>query len=133
MPKLKQLSCSVELGPGKLALKEYGTRYTDGGVETFVAVPNVNVPFTILLKSEGYIAPGLAAFTFIDGEYQCNRNRGGLKFPSKDVAASEYEIDFRFSQKEEKTSAGKFVGRVWSFAQMDRGMTFLCSQASLLG
>ncbi|KAI7578386.1 hypothetical protein KC316_g9894, partial [Hortaea werneckii] len=67
MPKLKQLVCSIELGQNRTPLQEYGARYSDGAVESFVAVPDTKIPFCIRLKSEGYIAPGLAAFVFMDG------------------------------------------------------------------
>ncbi|KAK0933350.1 hypothetical protein LTS01_026176, partial [Friedmanniomyces endolithicus] len=58
----------------------------------------------------GYIAPGLAAFVFMDGQYQCNRNRLRLKLPEDGVDPSQYEIDFYMRQKEEKAADGRFVG-----------------------
>ena len=48
MPTLKQIKGSIELGPGNTILKEYGARYSDGHVEAFVAVPDVDVPFQYL-------------------------------------------------------------------------------------
>ncbi|KAK3704432.1 hypothetical protein LTR37_013855 [Vermiconidia calcicola] len=120
MPKLKQINCSIELGPGNTKLKEYGARYSDGYVEAFIAVPDTDVPFTVHLKSEGYIAPGLAFFVFMDGVYQCNRNRIGLKLPDKGVQPKDFETEFRLRQKEEKTSGGSFVVRDWTFAKLDR-------------
>ncbi|RMZ03216.1 hypothetical protein D0860_06907 [Hortaea werneckii] len=119
MPKLKQLVCSIELGQSRTPLQEYGARYSDGAVESFVAVPDTKIPFCIRLKSEGYIAPGLAAFVFMDGQYQCNRNKLQLRMPDDGVPESEYEIDFCLRQKEEKTANGTFVGRQWSFAELN--------------
>ncbi|KAK3117935.1 hypothetical protein LTR53_000227 [Teratosphaeriaceae sp. CCFEE 6253] len=119
MPTLKQVSCSIELGPRGTKLKEYGARYSDGGVETFVAVPETKIPFHIHLETKGYIAPGLAAFVFMDGQYQCNRNRLRLKLPEDGVDPSQYEIDFYMRQKEEKAADGRFVGREWTFAELN--------------
>jgi len=58
MPQLKQLTCSIELGPGRTKLTEYGARYSDGVVEAFIAVPGSKIPFAVHVQSEGYIAPG---------------------------------------------------------------------------
>ena len=127
MPTLKQISCSVELGSGNTKLKEYGARYSDGHVEAFICAPDTTVPFTIHIKTEGYIAPGMAFFLFMDGEYQCNRNRIGLPIPVDGVQSSECEVEFRLRQKEEKTSAGTFVVRDWTFAKLNRGTIFCYS------
>lgn len=121
MPKLKQIKCSVELGQSRTPLKEYGARYSDGVVETFVAVPETNMSFSIHVQSEGYIAPGLAVFVFIDGQYHCNRNKLGLVIPEDWTPRTQYEVDFCMRQKEEKTVSGKFVGREWSFAELSTG------------
>ena len=121
MPKLKQIECSIELGSSNTKLKEYGARYSDGHVEAFVPVPGGDIPFTIHIKSEGYISPGLSFFVFMDGEYQCNRNRVGLKLPGEDAQPQDYETEFRLRQKEEKTNTGSFVVRDWTFAKLDRG------------
>lgn len=121
MPKLKQVKCNIALGPGEVALKEYGARYSDGVVECFLPVPETNIPFSIHVQSEGYIAPGLAVFVFMDGNYQCNRNKLGLCMPDRGVARDQYEVDFCLRQKEEKTATGAFVGREWSFAELNTG------------
>ena len=121
MPTLKQINCSIELGPSNTKLKEYGARYSDGHVESFVAVPETDIPFSIHLQSEGYIAPGIAFFVFMDGEYQCNRNRIGLKLPLEDIQPTDYETEFCVRQKEEKTSFGTFVVRDWTFAKLNKG------------
>lgn len=118
MPNLKQISCAIELGPNNTQLKEYGHRYTDGGVEAFVAIPESDIPFQVHVTSNGYIAPGLAAYLFIDGQYQCNRNRQRLQVPSPGMSPLEYEIDFKLRQREEKTSEGQFVAREWTFSRL---------------
>lgn len=121
MPKLKQITCSVELGLSRTKLKEYGARYSDGVVETFIAVPDTTVPFCLHLQTEGYISPGLAVFVFMDGKYQCNRNRLGAHLPGDGVPPSKYEWEFCLRQKEEKTAEGRFVGREWTFTKLDIG------------
>lgn len=121
MPELKQIEASIELGTSNTKLKEYGARYSDGHVEAFVAVPDTDMPFTIHLTTKGYIAPGISFFVFMDGEYQCNRNKIGLKLPGDGIPAREYETEFRLRQKEEKKSAGSFVAREWSFAKLNTG------------
>lgn len=126
MPTLKQIQCSIELGPSNTKLTEYGARYSDGHVESFIAVPDTDLPFTIHLTSQGYIAPGLAFFVYIDGEYQCNRNRTNLRLPETGVQPSEYETEFRLRQKEEKTSLGTFVARDWTFVKLDTGLWLCC-------
>lgn len=119
MPTLKQITCNVELGASHAKLKEYGARYSDGAVETFIAIPEAGIPFNIRISTKGYIAPGLAAFVFIDGNYQANRNRLGLKMPAHGVDPSQHEVEFVMRQKEEKGADGRFVGREWSFAQLN--------------
>lgn len=121
MPTLKQITCSIQLGPSDTKLKEYGHRFTDGGVEAFVAVPDTKIPFNVRVTSSGYIAPGLAAYVFMDGQYQCNRNRQRLQLPAPGMSARDYEVDFRLRQKEEKTAEGTFVAREWTFAELRTG------------
>ena len=131
MPKLKQITCSIELGQSRTKLREYGARYSDGAVETFIAVPETHVPFCVRVQSDGYIAPGLAVFVFMDGQYQCNRNKLKLSIPTDNMPKNQYEVDFCLRQKEEKTASGTFVGRDWSFAQLDtckiKHQTSLCT------
>lgn len=122
MPKLKQLICSVELFPSTTKLKEYGTKYTDGSVETFIAVPRDPTRFAITLTQDGYIAPGIAMFVFMDGVYQCNRNRRDLKLPGDGVPLNQTQVDFRVHQKEDvMKDTGKFVARDWTFEELDTG------------
>ena len=121
MPTLKQITASLELGPNGAKLKEYGHRYTDGGVEAFIAVPETDLPFHIHVTSSGYIAPGLAAYVYMDGEYQCNRNRQRLQIPAPGMASKEFEVDFNMRQKEEKSADGLFVAREWTFSRLKTG------------
>lgn len=121
MPSLKQVNCSVELGPNNTKLKEYGARYSDGSVECFIAVPETRLPFTIHMTTRGYIASGLAMFVFVDGQYQCNRNKRCPTLPGVSQATEDYKIEFRVRQKEEKTPDGKFIGREWSFTELNVG------------
>ena len=132
MPTLKQISCSLEIGPNGTKLKEYDHRYTDGGVEAFVAVPDTDIPFHVRVISNGYIAPGLAAYVFMDGQYQCNRNRQRLQLPSPGMDPREYEVDFQLRQREEKTSGGQFVAREWTFAQLKTGKLWRIKVTSFL-
>ncbi|KAL8958700.1 MAG: hypothetical protein Q9193_004290 [Seirophora villosa] len=117
MPTLKQLTCTVEwsaTGPN-LPLQEYRTAYSDGLVETYIAIPPVPTPFSIRLKSDGYIAPGLSMFVYIDGQYQCNRGRNKLKIPTSATLQQQTNVDFVVRQKEEPIAGGGFIGRQWMF------------------
>lgn len=118
MPTLKQVTCSVILdGPDK-ALSEYRTRFSDGAVETYIAAPDVDSNFHIHIRADGYIAPGLAAFVYIDGIYQCNRNRPA-------ATSHRQSLDLWLRQKEDCTHGGDFVGRAWSFAKLRIGQLTL--------
>lgn len=123
MPTLKQLTCNVEWsasGPS-LPLQEYGTAYSDGLVETYIAIPPVLTVFSIRLKSDGYIAPGLSMFVYIDGEYQCNRGRNNLKIPNSTTQKHQTNVDFIVRQKEEPIPSGGFIGRQWRFGKLGEG------------
>ncbi|KAK4995294.1 hypothetical protein LTR66_004856 [Elasticomyces elasticus] len=119
MPRLGALKCTIELAPTNLALKEYGTQYGDGFVEAFVAVPNAELNFSVHLTSNGYIAPGIAMFVYIDGRYQGNRNRRGLVIPDDCTTPEMTNFDLRLRQRESKDPNGMFVGRDWSFAKLN--------------
>ncbi|KAK4993525.1 hypothetical protein LTR50_000455 [Elasticomyces elasticus] len=119
MPRLGALKCTIELAPTNLALKEYGTQYGDGFVEAFVAVPNAELNFSVHLTSNGYIAPGVAMFVYIDGRYQGNRNRRGLVIPDDCTTPEMTNFDLRLRQRESKDLNGMFVGRDWSFAKLN--------------
>lgn len=122
MPTLKQLTCAVEWAGSNLALEEYQTTYADGYVETYIAVPSTPTPFSVHLKSNGYIAPGLAMFVYMDGVYQCNRNRHNLSIPDENTRRRQTEIDFRVRQKEEMLADGTFQGLQWKFEKVEIGM-----------
>lgn len=115
MPSLKQLTCSIELGSTHTKVVEYGKDYGDGHVTSYIAVPSEEVNFSIHLTSQGYIAPGLAMFVYMDGQYQCNRNRRGLQVPAKGISNEQVEVDLRVRQKESKQADGSFLGRDWTF------------------
>ncbi|EEP76602.1 predicted protein [Uncinocarpus reesii 1704] len=128
MPTLKQLSCHVEWAPTDIPFKEYGVSYSDGIVESYIAIPSAPTPFSINLQSHGYIAPGLAMFVFMDGVYQCNRNRDDLiaaedKAKAKGKGAkglpASRTVNFRVRQKEEKRAEGRWVGRPWRFEPLN--------------
>ena len=121
MPTLKDLNCSIELGGSNEKLREYGASYADGVVEAFVAIPPTPKNFTVHLISTGYIAPGLAMFVYIDGVYQCNRNRQGLVIPDDVNSCNNACVDFRVRQKEERQADGKFMGREWNFEKLNVG------------
>ena len=148
MPTLKQLACHILHGHSTVALKEYSPTYSDGTVDSFIAIPTnpagLPVPFSIHLTSNGYIAPGLAMFVFIDGVYQCNRNRedlvwdvrGEIERRGKGKKAVEKErelvrerqrekrtrdVDFVVRQKEERRDDGSWVGRPWRFEEFRVG------------
>ncbi|EMD94139.1 hypothetical protein COCHEDRAFT_1192284 [Bipolaris maydis C5] len=119
MPSLKDLNCSIELSQTQHALPEYGTTYGDGFVETFVPVPNQPQSFSIHLTSNTLIAPGIAIFVYVDGVYQCNRNRQDIK-PRK-PSDSRSLVDFRVRQKEERQKDGSMIAREWTFDNLDIG------------
>jgi hypothetical protein len=126
MPSLKQLTCHVEWGSSKDPFKEYGTTYGDGFVESYIAIPNHPITFSISLKSNRYISSGLAMFVFADGVYQCNRNMDNLKFPKNPADPDEddrkhAEICFRVRQKEESRTGEDLVGRHWRFEPLTLG------------
>ena len=54
-------------------------------------------------------------FVYMDGVYQCNRNRHNLKFSDTTMDAKFTNIDFRVRQKEENAKDGKYIGRDWRF------------------
>ncbi|KAL5121340.1 hypothetical protein ACEQ8H_000808 [Pleosporales sp. CAS-2024a] len=120
MPTLKDLKCTIELSEGQRALQEFGTTYHDGSVETYVPVPSKPQSFSIHLTSEKFIAPGIAMYVFVDGVYQCNRNRQDLKL--RKGSDSRSVVDFRVRQKEEKQSDGSMIAREWKFERLDTSL-----------
>jgi hypothetical protein len=99
MPTLKDLTCAIELSESQRTLQEFGTTYGDGLVETFVPVPSKSQSFSVHLTSDKFIAPGISMYVFVDGVYQCNRNRQDLKL--RKGSDSRSVVDFRVRQKEE--------------------------------
>jgi len=121
MPTLNQVRVTIECGPNNIKLREHQVQYSDGFVSSYVAVPTQHKAFNIHVTSEGYIAPGLAIFVFIDGVAQCNRYRADLIIPERGSKKEETEVEFRLRQKEEKFADGKWLGRQWEFADLDVG------------
>ncbi|KAF2739275.1 hypothetical protein EJ04DRAFT_609381 [Polyplosphaeria fusca] len=121
MPSLSNIHCFVELPGLKQRLKEFGTSYGDGIVETFVAVPAEPQNFMIHLKSSSFIASGLAVFVYIDGKYQCNRNRVDLVAPSSAGQKLDKHslVDFRLRKKEERQAGGGLIAREWTFEKLN--------------
>ncbi|KAF1359471.1 hypothetical protein EJ07DRAFT_178520 [Lizonia empirigonia] len=113
MPTLKDLHCSIELSNSGQPLQEIGTVYGDACVETFIPVPKERHKFTIHLSSKKFIAPGIAMYVFIDGVYQCNRNRQNLK--PRQPPDRHSLVDFKVRQKEEIQKDGSMVAREWTF------------------
>ncbi|RYN56672.1 hypothetical protein AA0114_g2723 [Alternaria tenuissima] len=117
MPSLKDLNCVIELSESQQALQEFGTTYGDGFVETFIPVPSKPQTFSIHLTSNKFIAPGVAIFVYVDGVYQCNRNRQDLKL--RKPSDSRSLVDFCVRQKEERQDDGSMVAREWAFDKLN--------------
>ncbi|PSN63108.1 hypothetical protein BS50DRAFT_648548 [Corynespora cassiicola Philippines] len=115
MPSLKGLNCFIELTAQK-KLQEFGTFYNDGLVEAFIPVPEESSSFVVRLTSSEFIAPGLAVYVFIDGVYQCNRNRQNLKL--RQPLDRQSLVDFCLRQKEEKQPDGTMIARDWTFERL---------------
>lgn len=121
MPVLKDLVCHVQWPESGSPFPEYGTQYGDGIVETYIAIPSHPQTFQIRLTSRKFIFEGLAMLVFIDGEYQCNRNRTNLQPPKPDAARHHTEIDFLVRQKEKPLGEGSYLGREWRFDSYNLG------------
>ena len=119
MPSLKDLNCAIELSESQQALQEVGTTYGDVFVETFIPVPSKLQTFSIHLTSNKFIAPGVAIFVYVDGVYQCNRNRQDLKL--RKPSDSRSLVDFCVRQKEERQDDGSMVAREWAFDKLNIG------------
>lgn len=126
MPSLKDLHCSIELGDSHEKLPEYGTIYADGFVETFVAVPSGPKAFAVRLSSSAYIAEGLAMYVYIDGVYQCNRNRQlqERRHNGKPLGHRSL-VNFLVRQKEQKHKDGTIIARPWAFEELNIGKGYL--------
>lgn len=67
-----------------------------------------------------FYALKLTSVVFIDGVYQCNRNRQDLKL--RKATDSRSLVDFRVRQKEEKQEDGTMIAREWKFEKLDIGV-----------
>jgi hypothetical protein len=123
MPTLKQLKCEVEWGNTRTPFPEYGTTYGDGLVCAYIAIPDKPQSFAIHLTSKNYIAEGLAMLVFMDGEYQCNRNRLNLLPPKTGTPQRLTEIDLRVRQREQPLGDGTYIGRGWRFDKHNIGQS----------
>ena len=123
MPTLGLLNCQLEWGVGgtREAFKEYAPKYGDAWVETYVAIPDEPQPFCMRFQSTGYIAEGLAIIVYIDGVYQCNRNRIGLKPEKRGRHTDKSTVFFRTCQSETKTAEGEFKANRWRFDKHNIG------------
>jgi hypothetical protein len=121
MPTLRQLKCEIEWGATGQPFAEYGTTYGDGVVETYIAIPEQPQSFAVRLRSRNYIAEGLSMLVFMDGDYQCNRNRLNLKPPSPELPPLMTEIDIRVRQREKPLGGGNYLGREWRFDKHNIG------------
>ena len=124
MRSLKDLICHVQWADTGSPFPEYGTIYGDGLVESYLAIPPHPQVFTISLKSRMFISEGLAMIVFIDGQYQCNRNRVNLQplQPGKDESpTSKSTINFLLRQKEKPLGDGTYMGREWRFDDCNLG------------
>ncbi|KIX93486.1 uncharacterized protein Z520_10906 [Fonsecaea multimorphosa CBS 102226] len=115
MPTLKDLVCHVQWADTGSPFPEYETQYGDGIVETYIAIPSHPQVFTIRLTSRKFISPGLSMVVFIDGNYQCNRNRVNLQPSEKEAPDMRTTIDFLVRQKEKPLGDGMYLGREWRF------------------
>ena len=122
MPTLKDLVCHVQWATTGFPFPEYGTQYGDGVVETYIAIPSHPQAFTIRLTSRNFIFEGLSMIVFIDGNYQCNRNRVNLQPYKKDLPRNRTEINFTVRQKEKPVGEGTYMGREWRFDDYNIGM-----------
>jgi hypothetical protein len=133
MPKLRNLVCQVLWADTGIPFHEYCTTYGDGVVESYLAVPDKPQPFTIRVTSKGFIHEGLAVIVYIDGQYQCNRNRVNLRPTKKGAPQDRTEINFLFRQKEKPLGDELFIGREWRFDNHNIGnLTQLVSYLLIL-
>jgi hypothetical protein len=115
MPSLGYLTCNVLLAKDSTPFTEYATKYYDSAVETYIAVPDEPSKFYISIRSSTFIASGLAAFVFIDGKYQANRNHRGF------TERNHVKYDVMFTGAESKDILGRDVVSVWWFDSITFG------------
>lgn len=116
MPSLGPLSCEVIIANNNRTLPEYNTTYYNQAVQTHIAVPSYRARFQITLKADSFIASGLAAFVFIDGNYQTNRNKRGYTENGK----SKFEV--LFSGAETAVEKDKVIKAGWWFDNVNFGI-----------
>jgi len=79
--------------------------------------------FSVKCKTTGFIGQGIAAFVFLDGVYQANRNQLGVHSVNQRDSTS---VEFIFRQKEEwDRREGTIIGREWKFSDLDTGTSIL--------
>ena len=79
MPTLNHVTSTVRLANAlDEPVPEYATAYSDRAVSAYIAIPQHRSWFEIHLDSDGYVAPGLAAFVYVDGTYAGNKNAVGF-------------------------------------------------------
>ena len=119
MPTLGLLRCHLKWQGCEKPIQEHAIEYSDSHVQTYIPVPPNPTPFFVHVSTEGYIATGLSAFVYIDGEYQCNRGRRGIKYPGQGVNPAEICIDMKMRQKEVTMADGAHWGMPWMFKQVN--------------
>lgn len=62
-------------------------------------------------------------FVYMDGDYQCNRNRRSLKIPDGTTPKKDTEINFNVRQKEVMLVDGTFAAKEWRFENLNIGMS----------
>jgi hypothetical protein len=117
MPTSNHVSCTVRLANSfDEPVPEYATTYSDCAVSTYIAIPQHRIWFEIHLDSDGYIAPGLAAFVYIDGNYVGNKNTVGF------TPGIEHQLHLVFDGFEELSDGGENVTkRNWWFEEFNVG------------
>jgi len=121
--RLNNIECVVEtVGPG-LKLHEHGTAYGDGLVCCYIAAPERPIRFQIRIKSDAFIASGLAAFVHIDGKYQSNKFMPHL---GSSKAYDKLDLVFRGKEVLNKThTQTNFSRKAWTFDDLDTGSQVL--------
>jgi hypothetical protein len=113
MPTLNHITCTVQLANAlDDSVPEYATAYGNGIVSAYIAVPQHRTWFEIHLESDGYVAPGLAAFVYVDGTYVGNKNTVSLS------QTEEHQLQLVFDGFEELSDdGGNVTRRGWWFEE----------------
>ena len=126
MPTLKNLRCTIDHGSSNQPLEENATSFGQNFVETYVAVPDFETAFTVHLAADGYIAPGLGVFVFIDGVYQCNRIKRRLVPPRDPGMPYVSGVDFRLKAPHVTTGGEGWTGDDFDFNHLGISVSSLC-------